>query len=329
MRILFAGSPEFAAVVLAALLDAAPQAGWTVPLVLTQPDRPAGRGMKPTPSAVKRLAIERGIPVDAPSSLRKGEAAAAARDRLHAAAPDLLVVAAYGLIFPADVLAIPAGLRHDWNPALTAINVHASLLPRWRGAAPVVRAIEAGDATTGITIMQMDAGLDTGPMLLSEAVAIEPFDTAGTLTARLALLGARLLVQALHSVDTLDATLQPSHATYASKVDKSEAWIDWSSSAELLERRLRAFDPFPVAASELRGATLRLWRGRVLPGAAPLEAPGTVFDVLPDGIAVACGSGALCITELQRAGGKRLPVSAFLRGFPVTAGEQFERPASS
>jgi methionyl-tRNA formyltransferase len=329
MRIAFAGSPEFAAVVLAALLEAAPRAGWSVPLVLTQPDRPAGRGMKPTPSAVKRLAIEHGVAVDAPPSLRKGDAAARARDRLRDAAPDLLVVAAYGLILPADVLAVPAGLRREWTPALTAINVHASLLPRWRGAAPVVRAIEAGDATTGITIMQMDTGLDTGPMLLSEAVAIEPFDTAGTLTARLALLGARLLVQALQSVDTLEATPQPAHATYANKVAKSEAWIDWSASAELLERRLRAFDPFPVAASELRGTPLRLWRGRLLPGAAPLEAPGTVFDILSDGIAVACGSGALCITELQRAGGKRLPVPEFVRGFPVVAGDRFQRPASS
>jgi methionyl-tRNA formyltransferase len=327
MRIVFAGSPEFAAAVLAALLDAAPQTGWSVPLVLTQPDRPSGRGMKPTPSAVARLAREHGIAVEAPASLRKGDAAAVARDRLRAARPDVLAVAADGLILPADVLDIPAGLRADWQPALTAINVHASLLPRWRGAAPVVRAIEAGDTTTGVTIMQMDAGLDTGPMLLSEALAIEPFDSAGTLTARLALLGARLLVRALQDVDRLIATPQPAHATYATKVDKAEAWVDWSAPAELLERRLRAFDPFPVAATALRDTTLRLWRSQVLAGAAPIEAPGTVIDIGPEGIAVACGSGALRITELQRAGGTRLPAAEFIRGFPVAAGDRFVRLA--
>ena len=174
MRIVFAGTPHFAAAALAALIAAAPSRGWTIPLVLSQPDRPSGRGMKLAGSAVKQLALAHGIPVDTPASLRKGDAAAAARERLRLAAPDVLVVAAYGLILPQDVLDIPAGLRPDWSPRLTAINIHASLLPRWRGAAPIARAIEAGDATTGITIMQMDAGLDTGPMLLSAAVAIAP-----------------------------------------------------------------------------------------------------------------------------------------------------------
>ncbi len=174
MRIVFAGTPPFAAAALAALIDAAPGRGWTIPLVLSQPDRPSGRGMKLTASAVKQLAQAHGIPVDTPVSLRKGDEAAAARQRLRDATPDVLVVAAYGLILPQDVLDIPAGLRPGWSPRLTAINIHASILPRWRGAAPIARAIEAGDVSTGITIMQMDAGLDTGPMLLAEAVPIPP-----------------------------------------------------------------------------------------------------------------------------------------------------------
>src|SRR5512136_985482 len=224
MRIVFAGTPPFAAAALAALIEAAPAHGWTVPLVLSQPDRPSGRGMKMTASAVKQLALAHGIAVDTPASLRKGDEAAAARQRLREAAPDVLVVAAYGLILPQEVLDIPAGLRRDWSPPLTAINIHASLLPRWRGAAPIARAIEAGDATTGITIMQMDAGLDTGPMLLAESVPIAPDATAAALTDALAALGARLIVDALARADRLVATPQPDGATYASKIDKAEAW---------------------------------------------------------------------------------------------------------
>jgi methionyl-tRNA formyltransferase len=326
MRIVFAGTPEFAAVALAALIDAAPAEGWTIPLVLTQPDRPSGRGLRATPSPVKQLALAHDIAVDSPPSLRKGEAAALARERLQAAAPDVLVVAAYGLILPADVLAIPRGLRTDWAPALTAINIHASLLPRWRGAAPVVRAIEAGDAVTGVTLMQMDAGLDTGPMLRSQTVAIEPFDTAGSLTARLAALGARLLVEALRDVENLEAVPQPAHATYASKVDKAEAWLDWASAADALERKLRAFDPFPVAASVMRGTSLRLWRGQVLPGAPSDAPPGTVVDVSAHGITVACGMGSLCLTEVQRAGGKRLAARDLVHGFPIAPGDRFDPP---
>lgn len=326
MRIAFAGTPEFAAATLAAILDEAPRAGWAVPLVLTQPDRPTGRGLRTAPSAVRQLASAHGIEVATPASLRKGEAAMAVRERLREVAPDVLVVAAYGLILPADVLDLPRGLRREWNPRLTAVNVHASLLPRWRGAAPIARAIEAGDAATGITIMQMEAGLDTGPMLKAESVAIEPFDTTVTLTQRLASLGGRLLVDALRDVERLIATPQPDAATYAHKLDKAEAWLDWSLAAETLERKLRAFDPFPVAASQLRGATVRLWRGEVAAGAAHQPSPGTVIDASDKGVSIACGSGSLVVTELQRSGGKRLAAGEFMRGFPIAVGEQFRRP---
>src|SRR5512136_1923247 len=199
MRIVFAGTPPFAAAALAALIEAAPAHGWTVPLVLSQPDRPSGRGMKMTASAVKQLALAHGLAVDTPASLRKGDEAAAARQRLRDARPDVLVVAAYGLILPQEVLDIPAGLRPGWSPRLTAINIHASLLPRWRGAAPIARAIEAGDADTGITLMQMEAGLDTGPMLLVERMAIGPDDSSASLTDKLARLGASLIVRGLQA----------------------------------------------------------------------------------------------------------------------------------
>src|SRR5512135_3002179 len=288
MRIVFAGTPPFAAAALAALIDAAPQRGWSIPLVLSQPDRPSGRGMKLAASAVKQLAQRHGIAVDTPASLRKGDEAVAARQRLRDAAPDVLVVAAYGLILPQEVLDIPAGLRRDWSPPLTAINIHASLLPRWRGAAPIARAIEAGDATTGITIMQMDAGLDTGPMLLSAAVPITPDDTSASLTTTLGALGARLIVQALGEVNTLVARPQPEGATYASKIDKAEAWLDWSQASDVLARRVRAFDPFPVASTMVNETPIKVWRASAdaSAGAAP---PGTVMAASPDGVAIACG----------------------------------------
>jgi methionyl-tRNA formyltransferase len=325
MRIVFAGTPPFAAAALAAILQAARIHGWQVPLVLSQPDRPSGRGMKVTASAVKQLAVDHGITVLTPASLRRGEEAAAARQRLIQAAPDVLVVAAYGLILPQDVLDIPAGLRPGWQPPLSAINIHASLLPRWRGAAPIPRAIEAGDATTGVTIMQMDAGLDTGPMLLSESVPIGPATTAGDLTDELAGLGARLIVQALSGADGLVATPQPEGATYASKIDKTEAWLDWSQSSEVLARKVRAFDPFPVASTLLRGVHVRLWRAVSVPEAGAASA-GTVIGADASGVAIACGRGALRVTELQRAGGRRLPAREFLAGFPVQAGERCASP---
>ncbi|MGE5161763.1 MAG: methionyl-tRNA formyltransferase [Betaproteobacteria bacterium] len=321
MRIVFAGTPPFAAAALAALIEAAPGRGWTIPLVLSQPDRPSGRGMKLAASAVKQLALEHGIPVDTPASLRKGDDAAAAKQRLREARADVLVVAAYGLILPQDVLDIPAGLRPDWSPPLTAVNIHASLLPRWRGAAPIARAIEAGDESTGITIMQMDAGLDTGPMLIAEAVPIPPDATAGALTETLAGLGARLIVEALSRAGELVATPQPDGATYAPKIGKSEAWLDWTQPNRVLARRVRAFDPFPGASTVLQGTPIKVWRGVAVPadGAA---APGTVTDAQAGGVTIACGEGALRLTELQRPGGKRLGAREFLAGFPLRAGER-------
>jgi len=323
MRIVFAGTPDFAARSLAALIEAAPAAGWSIPLVLTQPDRPAGRGLRLTPSAVKQLAQQHGLAVDTPASLRKGDDASAARQRLADAQPDVLVVAAYGLILPPAVLDIPRGLRDGWNPRLTAINVHASLLPRWRGAAPIARAIEAGDATSGITIMQMDAGLDTGPMLLGESVPIGSVETTAQLTARLADLGGRLLVEALFSAHSLQAQPQPAEgATYASKIDKSEAWIDWRQAANVLARKVRAYDPFPVAQTRLDDVAIRVWRAEPVPGDTATE-PGTITAVSPAGIEVACGEGRLLLTELQRAGGKRLAAREFLAGHPVLPGQPF------
>jgi methionyl-tRNA formyltransferase len=323
MRIVFAGTPDFAARSLSALIEAAPAAGWSIPLVLTQPDRPAGRGLRLTPSAVKQLAQQHGLAVDTPASLRKGDDASAARQRLVEAQPDVLVVAAYGLILPPAVLDIPRGLRGGWNPRLTAINVHASLLPRWRGAAPIARAIEAGDATSGITIMQMDAGLDTGPMLLAESVPIGSVETTGELTARLADLGGRLLVKALLSAQALHAQPQPEKgATYASKIDKSEAWIDWKQAASALARKVRAYDPFPVAQTRLDDVAIRVWRAEPVPGDTAAE-PGIITAVSTTGIEVACGEGHLRLTELQRAGGKRLAAREFLAGHPVLPAQRF------
>lgn len=328
MKIVFAGTPDFAAAALDAIVSAAPGAGWTVPLVLTQPDRPAGRGLKMAASPVKQLALAHGIEVDTPSSLRKGDAAHRAQARLSAVAPDVLVVAAYGLILPQQVLDIPRGLRSGWTPRLSALNIHASLLPRWRGAAPVARAIEAGDAETGITLMQMDLGLDTGPMLAAEKIAIEADDTAQSLTRKLAHLGARMIVGALRGVDRLAATPQPTAATYASKLGKSEAWLDWTDSALRLERKVRAFNPFPVAASVLNDATVRLWRAQVVgdPAVGDTGDSGIVRAADAAGVRVTCGAGELLITELQRAGGNRVPAREFIAGFAVKAGDRFISP---
>jgi methionyl-tRNA formyltransferase len=323
MRIVFAGTPDFAARSLAALIETAPRSGWSVPLVLTQPDRPAGRGMRLKPSPVKLLAQAHGLAVDTPASLRKGTDAETAKQRLAEIRPDVMLVAAYGLILPQSVLDIPRGLRPDWSPRLTAINVHASLLPRWRGAAPIARAIEAGDRQTGITIMQMDAGLDTGPMLLAQALDIGADETAGALTGRLADLGARLLVQALASAASLTPQPQPNDGvTYAAKIGKGEAWLDWSLPAEVLARKVRAYDPFPVAQTRLEDAPIRIWR------ATPLEssefaAPGTVVATEPAGIDVACGVGTLRLVELQRAGGRRLAARDFLAGHPLVPSQRF------
>jgi len=331
MRIVFAGTPEFAALALEALIAQAPAAGWSIPLVLTQPDRPAGRGMKPCASPVRLLAQAHGIATRTPFtlSLKKGGAQAQAEhDALRAAAPDVLVVAAYGLILPPAVLEIPSGLAQSGGERLTAINIHASLLPRWRGAAPIARAIEAGDRATGITIMQMAAGLDTGPMLLAEAVPIGAEHTTATLTDELSRLGARLVVDALQRAarGALEARAQPAAGvSYAHKIAKHEAWLDFARDAALLARQVRAFDPFPVACLRLGDDTIRVWRAGAL-ATEHSTAPGTVLAADAAGLVLAAGGGALKITELQRPGGKRLPVAQFLAGAPIAVGARAAPP---
>lgn len=311
MRVVFAGTPEFARVALQRLHAA----GFTIPLVLTQPDRPAGRGMKLQPSPVKAFAQEHGLPVAQPRSLRLDgkypEDAAAARDALQSAQADAMVVAAYGLILPQWVLD---------TPRLGCLNIHASLLPRWRGAAPIHRAIESGDPETGVTIMQMDAGLDTGDMLLVERLAITPEDTTGSLHDQLADLGARMVVEALElaACGGLRPVRQPEDGvTYAHKIEKAEAAIDWSQPAQVLARRVRAFHPAPGVSTTLEGDALKLWRAEPVAGSG---APGEVLRADAAGIVVGCGEGALRVTELQRAGGKRLPAADFLRGTALAAG---------
>ena len=315
MKVAFAGTPGFAQIALARLYEGR----FEIVLVLTQPDRPAGRGMKLQASPVKQFALEHQLPIAQPRSLRLDgkypDDAAQARDALLAARPDVLVVAAYGLILPAWVLELPR---------LGCINIHASLLPRWRGAAPIHRAIEAGDTQTGITIMQMDAGLDTGDMLLVERLAIRPDDTTSSLHDRLAPLGGRLIVEALEiaACGGLHATPQPeAGVTYAHKIEKAEAAIDWRDDAATIERRLRAFDPFPGATAVLNGETIKCWRADIVAGSG--EA-GSVLAVADAGITVACGSAALRLTELQRPGGKRLAAKAFLQGGAPNAGARFD-----
>jgi methionyl-tRNA formyltransferase len=315
VRVAFAGTPEFARAALAALADA----GHEVPLVLTQPDRPAGRGMKLQPSPVKQEALRRGLAVAQPRSLRLDgkypEDAEAARQAFQAAAPELLVVAAYGLILPEWTLTLPR---------LGCLNIHGSLLPRWRGAAPIQRAIEAGDALTGITLMQMEAGLDTGPMWRVASTAIEANDTAATLHDRLAGMGARLLVDFLPALAAggLEATPQPDHGvTYAAKIEKHEAAIAWTTPATDVERRVRAFDPFPGSTFLLGPDVVKLWRARVCESDGEGRGrPGEVLVADGQRLVVACGEQALELLELQRSGGKRLPAAEFLRGLTVRAG---------
>jgi methionyl-tRNA formyltransferase len=315
MRVAFAGTPEFAQVALAQMHAD----GFEIALVLTQPDRPAGRGMKLQASPVKEFAQAHGLAVAQPRSLRRDgkypDDATLGRDALVAAQADVLIVAAYGLILPQWVLEMPR---------LGCLNIHASLLPRWRGAAPIHRAIEAGDTRTGITIMQMDAGLDTGDMLLVEAIDIAPEETTSSLHDKLAPLGGRLVVEALELAACGGLTRWPQPiegVTYAHKIDKAEAAIDWREPAVQIERRLRAFDPFPGATGVLGGSLIKCWRGALAGGTG---APGEVLAVDEHGITVACGDGALCLTDLQRAGGKRLPAAAFLHGQAIAAGMVFE-----
>lgn len=297
MKLIFAGTPDFAAVALKSLLDA----GHELLLVLTQPDRPSGRGMKLTPSPVKRLAEAHNLPVRQPLSLKRDEDACAA---IAALAADAMIVAAYGLILPANLLAVPR---------FGCVNIHASLLPRWRGAAPIQRAIEAGDTETGISIMQLEAGLDTGPVFIRAKTPIHPDDTAATLHDRLAGLGARLICETLPLLPMPGEIQDDACATYANKIDPAETVLDWQKDAKLLARQVRAFYP---ARAELLGEPLKIWAARplLLPHNAP---PGSLLTADDEGIAVACAQGALLITELQKAGGKRLPAAAFLRGAPA------------
>lgn len=296
MRVVFAGTPAFAVPALDALVAARHE----VALVLTQPDRPAGRGMKLTPSPVADCAGRHGLRVSKPQTLRTPEALAELRE----VAPDVMVVAAYGLILPQSVLDAPAR---------GCINIHASLLPRWRGAAPIHRAILAGDAETGISIMRMEAGLDTGPVLLERRIPIAADDTTGTLTEKLAHLGAEAITAALASLDTLPERLQdPAGVTYAAKVTKAEAALDWTRPASELERQVRAFNPAPGSEAVLQGLPLKIWRARAMPGR---QAPGKV-DIGPEGVTVGCGSGLLELAVVQRPGGRRMTIDEFLRGGP-------------
>jgi methionyl-tRNA formyltransferase len=301
LRVVFAGTPHFAA----RALEAIAAAGHEVALVLTQPDRPAGRGLRLTPSAVSESAARLGLSIDKPASLKDEQA----RGRIRQAAPDVMVVAAYGLILPKGALEIPPR---------GCINIHASLLPRWRGAAPIHRALLEGDEVSGVSIMRMDEGLDTGPVLLEREMAIPPRATTGSLTEALASLGASAIVEALASLAALRAAPQDSsRATYAAKVSKAEARIDWTRDNVAIDRQVRAFDPAPGAESRLGDEVVKVW------GAEPVDAtgaPGEVIVTGDDRLIVACGRGALCLTKLQRPGGRRLSTAEFLRGNPLGPG---------
>ena len=309
LRVAFAGTPRFAATALAAILDA----GHDVALVLTQPDRPQGRGLKLAPSAVKALAVERGLPVLQPPTLKAAPLPAGTK-------VDVLIVAAYGLILPQALL--------DW-PRHGAINIHASLLPRWRGAAPIQRALLAGDGETGISIMQRDAGLDTGPVIERVVVPIAPRDTAGTLTDRMAAAGAEAIVRTLATLANAGAlAAQPqdaSAASYAGKIERADAAIRWNDDAATIDRAIRAFNPAPGAFARLQGATIKIWAAE--PASGSPGPAGRIVGADGNGLLVACGRGALRVRELQRAGGRRLSAAAFLAGHPVAAGTTFDAAA--
>jgi methionyl-tRNA formyltransferase len=315
MKLIYAGTPEFAAAALAAILAA----GHEVTLVLTQPDRPAGRGQHLQASPVKQLALQHGLPLHQPERLKDPATHQPIRDAVADGA-ELMVVAAYGLILPQAVLDLPPR---------GCLNIHGSLLPRWRGAAPIQRAIEAGDTETGITIMQMDAGLDTGAMLLREALPIAADDTAASLHDKLAAQGARLITEALANLDKLAPTPQPElGVTYANKILKSEAAIDWRQPAEMISRRIRAFHPFLGATARINESTLKIWRAEPVELSGAATIPGGILAIEANGILVACGHNALRLSELQKPGGKRLPAREFLAGFPLAPGAQFVTDAA-
>jgi methionyl-tRNA formyltransferase len=314
LRVGFAGTPPFAAAALAAIL----QAGFDVALVVTRPDQRQGRGMKLAPSAVKTLAAEHGLTLFQPDSLREGKAI----DFLGALGLDVLVVAAYGLILPPRILDLP---RHG------CLNIHASLLPRWRGAAPIQRALLAGDATTGVSIMQMDAGLDTGAIISTQAMEILPRETAGSLTGRIAAVGAEAIVKALVALrrdGMLSSAPQAQDgASYATKISRADAAIDWRASSVLVDRQIRAFDPTPGAVATLGGKPVKIWAAEPVAGRA--DVAGTVLRADGGGLVIACGEGALAIRELQRAGGRRLGAADFLAGNPIVTGSHAGTSASN
>lgn len=317
MRIIFAGTPDFAAEALRALI----KAGHDVALVLSQPDRPSGRGMKLTASPVKTLALEHGIEVLTPLTLslkRAPEEAAAVHQRLRDVGADLLVVAAYGLILPQPVLDCAKGIGR--NGDLKAINIHASILPRWRGAAPIARSIEAGDKEMGVTLMKMELGLDTGPMIALARTPIAPDETTASLTDRLARMGGELLVEALRHPNELVGTPQPEEGiTYAEKLLKEEARIRWDEPADVIERRLRAFIPFPGIYFMKGDVPVKIWRSEAV--TRTIEAvPGTVLDT-KGALTIACGEGALRALVLQKPGKPRTEAGPFLQSLPFTVGE--------
>ena len=305
MRLGFAGTPEFAARILQTLLDA----GHRPELVLTQPDRPAGRGLAPQASAVKKLALAHGLAIAQPETLKTPES----RRALVNAGLDVLVVVAYGLLLPPDALVLPR-----WG----CLNIHASLLPRWRGAAPLQRAILAGDAETGVCIMQMDAGLDTGAVVHRIATPIAPDETTESLHDRLAALGGEAICAVLDRPGPWQSTPQPDVGiTYAAKIDKAEAHIDWTAPAAAVDRQVRAFNPIPGAWSEIRGERIKVWQSSI----APLKggAPGEILAVNDEALCVACGSGSVLLGELQRPGQRRGPARAFCQGLGLGVGDRF------
>lgn len=308
MKVIFAGTPDFAA----AALKAITAAGFEIPLVLTQPDRPKGRGMQLQASPVKQAALDLGLRVAQPEKLRNN---AEALQMLRDVDADVMVVAAYGLILPQDVLD---------TPKYGCLNIHASLLPRWRGAAPIQRAIEAGDAETGVCIMQMDVGLDTGAVVSEHRYAIRDTDTANEVHDALMDLGATAIVcdlQQLQAKSSLHATPQPeAGVTYAQKLSKEEAKINWNEAAEVVARKIRAFNPVPTAWTEWQGKPIKIWAAHAV---AQNGSAGTVLAADANGIVVACGSGAICITELQAAGSKRMTAAAFLAGRELAIGALF------
>lgn len=319
MKIIFAGTPPFAARALEALIEA----GHDVCLVLSQPDRPSGRGMKLTPSAVKSVALAHDIAVVTPLtlSLRKApEEAAAMHDLLRAQNADLMVVAAYGMILPQVVLDIPKGIGPD--ASVKCINIHASLLPRWRGAAPITRAIEAGDSHFGVTLMKMDAGLDTGPMLAKESFIMAADETTQTLTDKVTALGARMLVQLLQEPDKITITKQPEEGvTYAHKMSKEEGLIDFSQSAVVVERKIRAFTPFPSSYAKHKDTVIKIWQAHIVDMQGT---PGEILRADKNGVVIACGLDAICATVLQRPGKPKMPVENFLQGYEITKGDIFQ-----